>query len=54
MPRKHVVKIHISLIDGIWYAMPGNNNYMTRACLVPAISYCRRMNEKQKRKVYKY
>lgn len=49
MPRKQVVKVHISKIGGEWYAMAGNNNSATRSALVPAIDYCNRMNETERR-----
>lgn len=45
------IKVHIKIADGIWYAFSGNNNYRTRQALVPAISYCNRMNQQQRRKV---
>lgn len=47
MPRKQKIRIHISVIGGLWYAMAGNNNPDTRRALVPAISYIRRMNQKR-------
>ena len=42
-------KVHISIVGGAWYAMPGNNSDETRSALVPAISYCDRLNHDQKR-----
>lgn len=41
------IKIHISVIDGTWYAMPSNNNRATRRALADAIDYCRKMNLKR-------
>lgn len=40
------IKIHIARHAGKWYAFAGNNNAFTRAALVPAINYIRRMNRK--------
>ena len=49
MPRIRKVRVHISLIGGQWYAMSGNNNHATRCALVPAISFCDRLNAQQAR-----
>lgn len=43
------IKIHISRAEGFWYALAGNNNPFTRAALVPAINYVRRMNPPKSR-----
>lgn len=49
MPRKQKISIRIALFGGKWYAMPLNNNRATRFALVPAIDYCKRLNQEQKR-----
>lgn len=49
MSRIRKIRVHIALVNGEWYAQSGNNNYATRCALVPAISFCDRLNAKQKR-----
>lgn len=43
------VKITIKLVDGRWYAVPGNNNKATRLLLVSAINFCKERNRREKR-----
>lgn len=47
MGRK--IRVHISIVNGEWYAQSGNNNSATRIALYSAINFCDRVNSKQKR-----
>jgi hypothetical protein len=44
MPR-----VHIAIVGGQWHATPGNGNHATRCALVPAIRFCDRLNEQERR-----
>lgn len=37
-------KPHIKLVKGQWYAFAPNKSHEARGALVPAISFCRRLN----------
>ena len=49
MPKARKPRIRIAVIDGEWYASPGNNSRETRSALVPAIAFCDRLNDSQGR-----
>lgn len=44
MRKPRPFKPRIKLVAGKWYAYAPNNSHEARCALVPAISFCRRMN----------
>lgn len=44
MKKPRLWKPRLRLFKGQWYAFAPNNSFAARRALVPAISFCRRLN----------